>query len=211
MLIFAARLFWVASMFVTLAFSQTQTMPRTQAAPSPSPSPALTRPATKQANIWQERVDEAIRPKKPSSVGGGIEILSDPLGVDFRPYLVALKGAVQKHWYPLIPESAMPPEMKSGKTVIKFSVMRDGRLSDIKVEQSSGDVALDRAAYGALVYSSPLAQLPASFAGDTLVIRASFVYNPSKQQNNSKESNMADEKKPSDKAQWNTAKDSGHL
>ena len=211
MLIFAARLFWVASMFVTLAFSQTQTMPPTQAAPSPSPSPALTRPATKQASIWQERVDEAIRPKKPSSVGGGIEILSDPLGVDFRPYLVALKGAVQKHWYPLIPESAMPPEMKSGKTVVKFSVMRDGRLSNIKVEQSSGDVALDRAAYGALVYSSPLAQLPASFAGDTLVIRASFVYNPSKQQNNSKESNMADEKKPSDKAQWNTAKDSGHL
>src|SRR6185437_12392760 len=64
MLIFAARLFWVGSMFVSLAFSQTQTMPPTQAAPSPSPSPAITRHATKQANIWQERVDEAIHPKK---------------------------------------------------------------------------------------------------------------------------------------------------
>jgi hypothetical protein len=40
-----------------------------------------------------------------------------------------------------------------------------------------------------------LAELPASFAGDSLLIRASFLYNPARQQINSKEPNMPDEEK----------------
>jgi TonB family protein len=136
-----------------------------------------------------------------------MEILSDTMGVDFGPYLKGLKETVQQHWYSLMPESAKPPVMKSGKTVINFTVMRDGRVEYVKIEQSAGDVALDRAAYGALVYSSPLATLPASFAGDSLRIRANFFYNPTKVQTKPEEKKGSD----SDKAQWHPPKESPHL
>src|SRR6516225_6872730 len=46
---------------------------------------------------------------------GGIEVLSNTGGVDFGPYLRKLKLAVQKNWEPLVPETALPPIMKSGK------------------------------------------------------------------------------------------------
>jgi len=163
MLIFAVRVFCIGSMFVTLAFSQTQTAPPAQASPSPSPSPA-SKPE-RAPDKWQKTLQEAGTQKKASSAGGGMEILSDTMGVDFGPYMRGLKETVQKRWYQLMPDSARPPGMKSGKTVVKFAVMRDGRLANVKIEQSSGDVALDRAAYGALIYSSPLAELPASFTG----------------------------------------------
>ncbi|HKT49575.1 MAG TPA: energy transducer TonB [Candidatus Angelobacter sp.] len=207
MFIFAVRVFCIGSIFVTLAFSQTQTAPPAQASPTPSPSPTTTKPATKQANIWQQRVDEAIHPKKPSLASGGIEILSDTMGVDFEPYVSRLKEAVQKRWYSLMPESAMAPQRKSGKTVIKFAVMRDGRVENVKIEQSAGDVELDRAAYGALVYSSPLAKLPAAFPGDSLLIRANFFYNPTKVQSKPEEKKGS----ASDNVQWNPPKESPHL
>jgi TonB family protein len=136
-----------------------------------------------------------------------MEILSDTMGVDFGPYLKGLKQTVQTHWELIMPQSAMPPQMKSGKTVVKFTVLRDGRLANVKIEQSSGDVVLDRGAYGALTYSSPLAHLPAAFTGDYLLIRANFIYNPPKAQRKPEEKKGAD----SDKAQWSPPKDSPHL
>ncbi|HEX9253991.1 MAG TPA: hypothetical protein VF938_00550, partial [Candidatus Angelobacter sp.] len=49
-----------------------------------------------------------------------------------------------------------------------------------KLVSGSGDVALDRAAWGALVDAAPLPNLPAEFAGDHLKIRTRFYYNPDK-------------------------------
>ena len=202
--IFAARAFCIGTMFVALAFSQTQTAPPAQASPGPSPSPTVVQPAKVPDKIRQKTLQEAGAPAKPASVGGGLEILSDTMGVDFGPYLKGLKVTVQEHWYSLMPESARPPVMKSGKTVVKFAVMRDGRVENIKIEQSAGDQELDRAAYGALAYSSPLAHLPASFTGDSLLIRANFFYNPTKGQSKPEQKKGSD----TDKAQWNPPKDS---
>ncbi len=119
-----------------------------------------------------------IRPKVDRR--GDLEILSDTLGVDFGPYLKRLRQTVQDHWDPLIPVSAMPPEMKKGIVTIEFAILKDGSISGLRVITGSGDVALDRAAYGAITYSVPLPHLPAQFAGDYLLLRAKFFYNPDK-------------------------------
>lgn len=111
---------------------------------------------------------------------GGLEILSDTLGVDFGPYMKRLKYTVQNHWDPLIPESAMPPIMRKGVVVIEFAITKDGRVMGMKLVSSSGDVALDRAAWGAITDAIPLPNLPAVFSGDYLQIRARFYYNPDK-------------------------------
>jgi TonB family protein len=110
----------------------------------------------------------------------GMEILSDTLGVDFGPYMRRVHDTVQMHWDPLIPESAMPPVMKKGVVIIEFTISKDGKISGMKLVSSSGDVALDNAAWGALTYATPLPNLPRQFTGDFLQIRARFYYNPDK-------------------------------
>jgi len=111
---------------------------------------------------------------------GGLEILSDTMGVDFGPYMKRLRYTVQNHWDPLIPESAMPPVMKKGVVTIEFAITKDGRVMGMKLIAGSGDVALDRAAWGAITDAIPLPNLPTEFAGDYLLIRARFYYNPDK-------------------------------
>jgi TonB family protein len=120
----------------------------------------------------------AARPKVDNR--GGLEILSDTMGVDFGPYMKRLKYTVQNHWDPLIPESAMPPVMKKGVVVIEFAITKDGKVMGMKLIAPSGDVALDRAAWGAITDAIPLPNLPTQFAGDYLLIRARFYYNPDK-------------------------------
>jgi TonB family protein len=119
-----------------------------------------------------------IRPKVDTR--GGLEILSDTMGVDFGPYMKRLRYTVQTHWDPLIPESAMPPVMKKGVVVIEFAITREGRVLGMKLISGSGDVALDRAAWAAITDAIPLPNLPTQFSGDYLQIRARFYYNPDK-------------------------------
>jgi TonB family protein len=119
-----------------------------------------------------------IHPKV--DVRGGMEILSDTMGVDFGAYMKRLKVTVEDHWFPLIPEDALPPMMKKGRVVIDFAIMKDGSVQGLTVVSSSGDVALDRAAYGALLNAVPLPRLPVEFSGPFLRIRAAFYYNPDK-------------------------------
>ena len=120
----------------------------------------------------------AAKPKVGTK--GGLEILSDTMGVDFGPYMKRLRYTVQTHWDPLIPESAMPPVMKKGVVVIEFAITKEGKVMGMKLVGTSGDVALDRAAWGAITDAIPLPNLPTQFAGDYLLIRARFYYNPDK-------------------------------
>ena len=63
---------------------------------------------------------------------------------------------------PLIPDEVNPPIYKSGAVAIRFKVLPNGRLMDgsLVLEGRSGDMALDRAAWGALTGSNypPLPQ-----------------------------------------------------
>ena len=119
-----------------------------------------------------------LRPKVDTR--GGLEILSDTMGVDFGPYMKRLRYTVQTHWDPLIPESALPPVMKKGVVTIEFAITKDGKVLGMKLISGSGDVALDRAAWAAITDAIPLPNLPTQFAGDYLQIRARFYYNPDK-------------------------------
>jgi TonB family protein len=111
---------------------------------------------------------------------GPMDILSDTMGVDFGPYLERVLHDVKMNWYNLIPESARPPIMKKGKVSIEFAIMPDGRVAGQRLEQggSSGDSALDRAAWGGITASDPFPPLPSEFHGPYLALRFHFFYNP---------------------------------
>jgi len=113
-----------------------------------------------------------------SSVKSDMDILSDTMGVDFGPYLSRVLHDVRINWYNLIPEVARPPIMKRGKVSIEFVIEKDGRVAGMRINSPSGDVSLDRAAWGGISGSNPFPPLPGEFRGPYLQLRFHFYYNP---------------------------------
>jgi TonB family protein len=104
----------------------------------------------------------------------GPEILSDTMGVDFGPYLAIVVREVKRNWYNLIPESVL---FKKGVVSIQFSILKDGEIAGLRYVSGSGDVSLDRAAYGGITASTPFPPLPTEFKGPNLTLRFTFFYN----------------------------------
>jgi outer membrane biosynthesis protein TonB len=114
----------------------------------------------------------------PGAGTGGIQVLSDTQGVDFSGWLQRWHYETERTWDPLIPDEVNPPIYKSGMVAIRFKVLPNGRLMEgsLVLEGRSGDVALDRAAWGALTGSN-YPPLPRDFHGPYLELRAYFLYN----------------------------------
>jgi len=112
-----------------------------------------------------------------TNMRGDVEILSDTMGVDFGPYLQRVLYVIKKNWYGLIPEVARPPIMKKGNLIIEFSILKQGQVRGLQIQAPSGDVALDRAAYGGITESDPFDPLPPDFNGPHLTLRIKFIYN----------------------------------
>jgi outer membrane biosynthesis protein TonB len=113
----------------------------------------------------------------PNANMGGAQILSDTQGVDFNPYIRHIVIETERTWDPLAPDEVNPPINKRGQVLIRFKILPSGRLMDgsMKLDGSSGDVALDRAAWGALTGSN-FPPLPRDFHGPYLELRFLFIY-----------------------------------
>ena len=116
--------------------------------------------------------------RKPTAAMGPLEVLTDTMGVDFGPYLQRVLHDVRMNWYNLIPESARAPLMKKGKVTIEFAILKDGTVAGMRLVSTSGDVALDRGAWGGITASNPFPPLPTEFGGQYLGLRFAFYYNP---------------------------------
>lgn len=125
--------------------------------------------------------DFGVGPIRPNTnVQGAMDILSDTMGVDFGPYLQRVLHDVKFNWYNLIPEVARPPLMKKGIVTIQFAISKDGSVMGMRAVNGSGDVSLDRAAWGGITASNPFPPLPSEFKGEYLALRFRFYYNPDK-------------------------------
>jgi hypothetical protein len=95
--------------------------------------------------------------------------------VDFGPYLQLVLLPVRENWHRLIPDSV---KSKRGKLAIEFAITRDGKVADMRLVATSGDIALDRPAWGSITASNPFPPLPSEFTGPFLALRFPFCYNP---------------------------------
>jgi TonB family protein len=118
-------------------------------------------------------VDAPDVPPAPGSVGSGLELLSDSRGVDFHSYLTQILAAVKRNWQAVLPESARRGERR-GKVTVRFSVSRDGKVTNVQITVPSGADALDRAAIAGISATNPFPPLPAEYNG--LPIRLQFVF-----------------------------------
>lgn len=114
-------------------------------------------------------------PPAPGKLGSNLELLSDPMGVDFRPYLIQILANVRRNWFAVMPQSAKLG--RRGKVVIQFSIDRSGSVPKLVIVAPSGADALDRAAVAGISASNPFPPLPGDFRGNQIRLQFSFQYN----------------------------------
>lgn len=122
-------------------------------------------------------VHDITRSGKGASAGSGVDVLSDMQGVDFSDYLRRMLSDVKRNWLPLLPEEIEPPISKQGETRVRFSILPDGRIGGMTLEGRSGDVAIDKAAWGAIISEGQFPPLPKQFHGPNLELRIYFMVN----------------------------------
>ena len=116
-------------------------------------------------------------PPAPGVQGSQLELLSDPQGVDFRPYLMQVLTAVRRNWLAVIPESARLG--RQGRVSIQFSIARAGDVPKLVITMHSGTDALDRAAVAGISAAAEqrFPPFPPGFNGDRVVLQLNFAYN----------------------------------
>lgn len=121
-----------------------------------------------------DNLDKHINVEKYGSSGqAGIVSFDDP---DFKSlwYGRIIKKRVTDAWFPPYAARALG---LTGRSIYIFKIKRSGEITDFKLQDSSGDQSLDKAAEAAIKSASPFPQLPSDYKYDTLGVMFSFWYN----------------------------------
>ncbi|HEV7240072.1 MAG TPA: TonB family protein [Thermoanaerobaculia bacterium] len=94
---------------------------------------------------------------------------------DWGEYAQSMVSRIRVNWYANMPQ-IIRTGMK-GVVTIRFTIHRDGRISDITILKSSGVPPYDQAARKAIELSSPLKPLPKDFPNPTERVTCMFYYN----------------------------------
>ncbi len=111
------------------------------------------------------------------SSGGGLG--GDAVGLDVSnfccpEYLSLMATTIERNWQQY--------QGVSGIAVVKFTIQRNGKLTDISVERPSGYDVLDFAAQRAIAITNQLPPLPAAYTNDHLTVHLRFEYRPRRQE-----------------------------
>jgi TonB family protein len=104
------------------------------------------------------------------STGGGAGSGSTLDVADFccPDYLVLMMEKIKSNWNQQV---ELP-----GIVIVKFTIQRDGRLTEPLVERTSGTLSLDQNALRAVMVTRQLVALPAAFPNPTLTVHLNFQY-----------------------------------
>jgi TonB family protein len=111
----------------------------------------------------------------PAKQGSNLELLSDPMGVDFKPYLLQILSIVRRNWFAVMPESVK--QGRTGKVAIQFAIAKNGEVTKVVFATNSGTEALDRAAVASISMSNPFPPLPTEFRGNVVRLQFTYMYN----------------------------------
>jgi TonB family protein len=111
----------------------------------------------------------------PGRTGSNLQLLSDPKGIDFKPYLIQVLIAVRRNWMSVIPDSARTG--RRGRVLIQFSIDRRGAVPKLVIAEASGIDSFDRAAVAGISASYPFPPLPSDYKGDQIRLQLAFSYN----------------------------------
>ncbi|MEW6758371.1 MAG: TonB family protein, partial [Acidobacteriota bacterium] len=98
----------------------------------------------------------------------------DTAAWDLGPYARQVQERVESNWR--IPQAQMVLRQK-GWVAIRFSIQKDGRITDIYLDRQSGIPSYDQSAMNALISSNPLPPLPEQVTAPELSAVFRFFYN----------------------------------
>jgi TolA protein len=87
-------------------------------------------------------------------------------------YNDAVASLIYQTWQP---PSKTPADREGVTVVVRFNIMRDGRVINPLVEKKSGSEVLDSSALQAIKDASPMPPLPDDYTGDSLEVCMTFV------------------------------------
>ncbi len=100
--------------------------------------------------------------------GGGTGAYLDVGNFCCPEYLSTMLDLIHRNW--------SSKQQTVGTTVMKFTIQRDGTLTNVELERSSGAPALDLMAQRALVLTRQLTPLPPAFTEPSLTVHLKFEY-----------------------------------
>ncbi|HKY21537.1 MAG TPA: energy transducer TonB [Vicinamibacterales bacterium] len=163
---------------------------------APQPQPAMTLPDPKQKTRPPSKTAAASTDPKGTAAGRGAETRAGTARVetgakgegfglssgggggtgsrlsvgDFccPEYITEMTNRVERNW--------VRQQQATGVVFVKYTIQRNGMLTDIELETSSGNPTLDLASQRAVVNTRTLAPLPAAFTEPTLTVHLEFRY-----------------------------------
>jgi TonB family protein len=181
----------------TAASQQQQQASATPTPPNPQAQSTLTYRQQTQANAaagpvnWRNAIKEVGKvaslggdqqgPDLHGAAGGEKGFAQDgPLSFesqwfDWGDYAEGMVSRIRVNWYANMPH-LIQTGLK-GVVTIRFTIHRDGSITDVTILQSSGVPPYDFAAKKGIELASPLNPLPKDFPNDTERVTAMFYYN----------------------------------
>ena len=147
-------------------------MPQLQEPPPEEPVPevdmeTIPPPPDEKKKIKPKRKQAKPKPKVQQATA---TVRSDEL-FEFPWYLRLMTDKISRNW-----RNPYRGEEESVLCTIYFRTLRDGTVSGLRLEKSSGISVFDRAALRAVMSSSPLPQLPPDYAESHLTVHLDFEY-----------------------------------
>jgi len=152
---------------------------------TPTPKPKPTAPPAPKAATPEPPPSNAIpygQGGKPALAYGqfstgageaGIGFGDAAFGERYGAYVNAITRAVSSNWLKSMVDSRI---QRAPRVYINFDIERDGSVSNVTVQQSSGIASLDRSAERAVRASNPLPPLPGDFRGSRVNVSFYFEY-----------------------------------
>ncbi len=127
-----------------------------------------------QKNVITSRAAKAGRTEfVDGKVEEGERVDLNTTNYKFLSYFIGLRKSIELTW--VYPSEAVRRGLQ-GDVRLEFKIERDGKMSRIRILDSSGYEVLDRAIVDAIKLAAPFAPLPKSMGKETLMVTATFKY-----------------------------------
>ena len=88
---------------------------------------------------------------------------------EYAYYAQQMLGRVHQHWQ-------RTPVRGTAVVIVRFTILKDGSVRDVEIEQSSRLSVLDRGAMRAVMLADPMPPLPNSYPRDRVGLHLRFTY-----------------------------------
>lgn len=148
--------------------------PKPPAPPAPKSTPAPEPPPSNAIPYGQGGRPSMTYGQFSTGAGeAGIGFGDAAFGDRYGTYVNAITRAISNNWLKSMVDTRI---QKAPRVYLTFEVARDGTVSNVEVQQSSGIPSLDRSAQRAVLASNPLPPLPGDYRGSKVNVTFYFEY-----------------------------------